>query len=102
MSIPGIKKLELDFDLLKYKVCETTGMPINSINLKSRITEVVETRQLCHYFAKKYELGSLSEIGYNLGKKSHSTVLHSIKTISNLLECDKRIYSLVNRINENL
>jgi chromosomal replication initiator protein len=42
------------------------------------------------YLAKKYTKNSLKEIGRHFGNKDHSTVIHSIQVVDNLLEVDKK------------
>jgi len=56
---------------------------------KNRLREVVFARQIFCYLEQKYNKNNftLSRIG-KLIKKDHSTVLHSIKTVNNLLETD--------------
>jgi hypothetical protein len=72
------------------------------IDLKTNRMEIVEARQLCHYFALKIQKRTSSEIGESFGKKDHATVLHSKKTILNLKDCDKRTSYLVNKIEEEI
>lgn len=50
---------------------------------KNRKREFVQLRQEVHYFTKKYTKLPLSEIGYQIGGKSHCTVLYSNKVIKN-------------------
>lgn len=66
---------------------------INSFNLNNRTRKrgIVQARQICHFFSKKMTKKSLSDIGNRFGCVDHSTVMHSIKTINNLIECDRFI-----------
>jgi chromosomal replication initiator protein len=56
----------------------------------TRKREVVNARQISMYLAKKYTKNSLKEIGRHFGNKDHSTVIHSIQVVDNLLEVDKK------------
>lgn len=58
------------------------------IQQKTRKREVVEARQLVHAIAKEHLMMSLSKIGWAVGKKDHATVLHSAKTVRNLIDTD--------------
>jgi chromosomal replication initiation ATPase DnaA len=74
----------------------------DKIELRNSKREIVEARQFCHYFSHQYMALSLYEIGQNFGRKDHATVLHSIRTIKNLLESDKRIQKIHGEINEKI
>lgn len=55
---------------------------------KKRKREIVQRRQLCMYFGKKYTKASLAIIGKEY-LKDHATVLHSITQIENLITTDR-------------
>ena len=65
-------------------------IPISCLNLKTRKREIVQCRQISHWLLKEYTKMSLYEIGYEIGRKDHATVLYSRKTINNLMETDNR------------
>ena len=75
------------FDLIEKNVCDLIGItPLELRESKRQKREIVEARQICHYIAKKNNLGSLVNIGFRFGRKDHSTVLYSVKTVTNLLQ----------------
>ena len=59
-------------------------------NQKSRRTLDVEIRQFTAYILKNIKNISMQEIAKIMGKKSHSTIIHSIKSVNNQLETDKK------------
>ena len=71
------------------RVSRETKIPIDDIVRKTRKREIVEARQIAHYLAKRETSASLNAIGWEIGRKDHSTVLHSDKTVKNLLATDK-------------
>jgi chromosomal replication initiation ATPase DnaA len=75
-------------NLLRKIVSEVTGLNWNVIASKKRDRELVEARQLYCVFAKKFLNISLKEIAKNIARDDHSTVIHSINTIKDLLETD--------------
>ena len=85
-----IKKVEKsDFDPIDktiegiiLKIQEYTG--IKDITIKTRKREVVEARQIAHDTAKNKTSLSLAAIGWQIGRKDHATVLHSLKVVKNL------------------
>lgn len=64
-----------------------TGQSIRTITRKR---EVVEARQITMYVLKQRTNLSLAAIGTVCGNKDHSTVLHALKTVENLLETDRQ------------
>ncbi len=83
-------------------VCAHEGISINVINLNTRKREIVQARQISHYLLKSMSGLPLSVIGWEVGKKDHSTVLHSCKTISGYLDVDKEWRKKINEIEKKL
>jgi len=122
----SIEEVDDDFTKKLYVICDrrlkikdveinTNNIEITSLNIKSLVAayfnmasirldfktkkrQVVQARQLAHYFSIIYTNESLSEIGKNIGGKDHSTVLHSKKTITNLADTDKKIRDIINKL----
>lgn len=57
----------------------------------SRKRELAYARQISMYFIKKFTQLPLELIGKKFSDKNHATVLHSIKTINNLMQIDKEV-----------
>jgi chromosomal replication initiator protein len=53
-----------------------------------RTANVVRPRQVAMYLAKTLTLRSLPEIGRRFGGRDHTTVLHAVRKIENLVGCD--------------
>ena len=58
-------------------------------NITSRKTLDIEIRQFTAYILHNIKNISLQEIAKIIGKKSHSTIIHSIKSVNNQLETNK-------------
>lgn len=69
------------------------NLPVNTIHLKTRKREILFPRQVAMFFSKRLTKASLGTIGANLGRKDHATVLHACKTVSNLIDTDKKVRS---------
>jgi hypothetical protein len=67
---------------------------------KTRKREIVFARQVAMYLIKKHTKLSLKKIGEYFGGKDHATVLHSVKTIDNLMEVDRQIKATVKDIDK--
>jgi len=66
--------------------------------LRTRKREIVEARQIASYLIKNSVNISLNDVGSLLGGFGHSNVLHSIKTVENLLQTDKQFKYRYNQI----
>jgi chromosomal replication initiator protein len=53
-----------------------------------RTANVVRPRQVAMYLAKTLTLRSLPEIGRRFGGRDHTTVLHAVRKIENLVHTD--------------
>ena len=77
-------------------------LPPEAVYIMSRRREIVHARQIVHYFAHRKTNNNLREIGFLVGRKDHSTVLHSIKVVNNLYETDNRFKGWVDDIEKKL
>ncbi|HEY5590650.1 MAG TPA: helix-turn-helix domain-containing protein [Paludibacter sp.] len=78
---------QLTIEIIENCVCNFFACKPKDLQKKSRKREVVRMRQLCHYLSSEYLKGvTLGTIGFYFGKKDHSTVSNSVKTVKNLLE----------------
>ncbi|MCF0211981.1 MAG: chromosomal replication initiator protein DnaA [Bacteroidales bacterium] len=89
---------EITIDVIQKTVCDSLGVPVDSILSKTRKREIVQARQITMYFAKKLTNASLAVIGQQCGNKDHATVLHACKTIANLDESDKKFHNWMNEM----
>ncbi len=68
------------------------------IHSASRKREIVQARQVTMFFIKKHTELSLSQIGAQIGNRSHATVLHACNTIKNYYDVDKNFRSDIEEI----
>lgn len=93
---------EISIEYIQKIVCDYFGVPIDSINAKTRKREVAQARQICMYFGKKYTNLSLATIGVHCGNKHHATVLHACRTIADLYETDKKFKQNIDDLEKKL
>jgi len=93
---------EISIDYIQKVICDYFSVPLNAINSKSRKREIVQARQLAMFFSKKLTKTSLATIGLHCGNKDHATVLHSCKTINNLIETDKQFKVYVEELEKKI
>ena len=92
----------LNLHIIEHEVCNYFAIPANKLFAKTRKRPIVEKRQLFHYLSKKYTKETLALIGEHRAHLDHATVLHSIKTVENLIDVDKSFKDSVNEIEEKL
>lgn len=80
-------------------VCNAAGETLERYRTKSRKGELVEVRQLIMFFNYIYTTASLSRIGKHAGGRDHSTAIHSIKTVQNLMTTDNNYAYRVEALN---
>lgn len=88
MTMPDILKL----------VSTVMGVGLEAMKSKCRNREFVEARHIAMYFCKKFTNSSLKFIGKEFGNRDHSTVIHALQSVSNLIDTDKSKRELINRI----
>jgi chromosomal replication initiator protein len=70
-------------------VSEYYDIPVKDICSKSRKQFIAQARQVSMYLAQKHTGLSYSRIGSVIGKRDHSTVLHSCNVIEHRISTDK-------------
>lgn len=69
-------------------VCEHFNISEKVVFTKSRKREIAQARQVAMYLAKKLTDKPLAEIGARMGQRNHATVLHAVRTVSDMMEYD--------------
>ena len=95
-------KREISIDYIQKVVCDYFDMQVEILRSKTRKREIVQARQIAMFFAKTMTKTSLTSIGSQIGGKDHATVLHSCKTVNNLIETDKRFRVYIDEIEKKL
>ena len=99
---PPPEKKQLTPTNIFIKVCQMRNSTIEIASLDIRKRDMVMNRQISHYLSRCLTKYSLHTIGDEIGAKDHATVLHSFKTISNLMDVDKRLFNEVMEIKKEL
>lgn len=93
---------DLIVDRISNVVASYFNISIEEILGKSRQKDVSLARQIAMYFAKKYTKCSLKKIGSLIGSRDHSTVIHAVNTISELMKDEKKIKNIIYAINKRI
>lgn len=83
-------------------VCAHFGLPRDAMTTQSRFVRVARPRQIAMYLAKGMTLRTLPEIGRKFGNRDHSTVIHAVRRIKDLIAVDSEIGADVRAIRREL
>ena len=88
-------------DILKV-VCKHFDLEPSAIHTKSRKREVVQARQIAMYLLRSELHLSFPRIANELGRKDHTTAIHSVEKIEKSIKLDFMIREQVAEIREKL
>jgi chromosomal replication initiator protein len=89
---------EISVENIKELVAKYFDVPLEKLQSKTRLRDVVMARQLSMYLAKNYTNSSLKVIGDSFGGRDHSTVIHSLKTVQDMMDTDLLFKDKVNTL----
>lgn len=84
---------EVGIDYIQKFVSEYYNVALDLLKAKTRKREIVVARQVAMYLAKQYTNMSLKSIGFHFGNRDHSTVIHAISTVNDMMDTDKRFHT---------
>ena len=87
---------EVGIDFIQKTVADYYEIKLEDLKAKTRKKEIVTARQVAMYFAKEFTNHSLKSIGYHFGGRDHSTVIHAVQTVNDLMETDTAFRNSVN------
>ncbi|GAB3648892.1 chromosomal replication initiator protein DnaA [Echinicola sediminis] len=87
---------EVGIDFIQKTVSDYYGIKLDDLKAKTRKKEIVVARQVAMYFSKEFTNHSLKSIGYHFGGRDHSTVIHAVQTVNDLMETDTAFRNAIN------
>ena len=93
---------EVDIDYIQKFVAEHFNTTPELLKDKTRKQEIVVARQVAMYLAKEHTGFSLKTIGYHFGGRDHSTVIHAIQSVNDLIDTDKRMAASIQELRNKL
>jgi len=88
VSIQRIQKTVADY----YKIS------VDTLRSRSNVRTVLVPRQVAMYLCKRLTKTSYPEIARQFGGKHHTTVIHSVEKINNLVESDRELGAVIKRL----
>lgn len=96
------QKKPVTIDSILQKVCSHFSVKDKDLLSPSRKRDLVQARQISMYLSQKYTNLSSTQIGIHIGKRDHSTVLHSCNLVEKRLNVDKSFRVAVEDIEKSL
>lgn len=83
-------------------VCAFYSIPVSELLADRRSGPMVRARHIAMYICRKTSLKSFPEIGRRLGNRDHSTVIHGVAKIEDLLLTDEELRDEIESIKRSL
>jgi chromosomal replication initiator protein len=81
----------ITIDEIQRKVAEHYNLRMTDMHSARRARNVARPRQVAMYLAKQLTARSLPEIGRKFGGRDHTTVMHAVRKVEELLDADAQI-----------
>lgn len=93
---------EVGIDYIQKTVSDYFNVIQDDLKAKTRKKEIVIARQVAMYFSKDYTNHSLKSIGYHFGGRDHSTVIHAVQSVNDMLDTDAKFRYSVEELKKKL
>ena len=74
---------------IQKKIAHRYNIKISDMSSARRLRSIARPRQIAMYLSKTMTSRSLADIGSQFGKKDHTTVMHAIKKIEEIMANDQ-------------
>ena len=88
----------INVELIQNTVATHYNLSIQEMLSQRRSRSLARPRQIAMYLAKQYTTNSLPDIGRKFSNRDHTTVIHAVKKIDELIKKDNEIKQNVNEI----
>ncbi|MFA0963281.1 chromosomal replication initiator protein DnaA [Roseivirga sp. BDSF3-8] len=93
---------EVGVDFIQKTVSEFFNISLDDMKAKTRKKEIVIARQVAMYFCKEYTNHSLKSIGFHFGGRDHSTVIHAVQSVNDMVTIDSKMKNAVESLKKKL
>jgi chromosomal replication initiator protein len=99
-----VKEIEADVsvDYIQKTVADYFKLDVESLKAKVKKREIVVPRQVAIYLCKRYTQLTLSVIGQNFGGRDHSTIIHALQSVEDMMETDAGFKAQVDELNKKI
>ena len=81
----------LGFEEIQRKVAEHYNIRLSDMIGPKRLRNIARPRQVAMYLAKQLTPRSLPEIGRRFGGRDHTTIIHGVRKIEELMATDSQL-----------
>lgn len=92
VTIPMVQKVVADY----YKIT------VDDLKARSNVRQVLIPRQVAMYLCKQLTKKSYPEIARQFGGKHHTTVMHSVEKIDQLINSDRQLDGVIKRLTDSI
>jgi len=93
---------EVGVDYIQKTVGEYFQISVEDLKDKTRKKEIVIARQVSMYLCKEYTNHSLKSIGYHFGGRDHSTVIHAVQSVSDMMDIDQKFSQAIDELKKKM
>lgn len=93
---------EVGVDYIQKTVGEFFQISVEDLKDKTRKKEIVIARQVSMYLCKEYTNHSLKSIGYHFGGRDHSTVIHAVQSVSDMMDVDSKFCNSIDELKKKM
>src|SRR5712691_6951158 len=101
-DILGPGERAVTIEMIQKMIADHFKMRVQDLKSKNNSKSVALPRQICMYICKKLTGASLPQIGREFGDKHHTTVLHSVNKIKQMLQTDRELAKQIQAFMESL
>jgi chromosomal replication initiator protein len=92
----------ITIDHIQRKVAEFFGIKLTDLRAQNRTKAIAFPRQIAMYLSRQLTHASLSEVGRAFGGKDHTTVLHGVEKIQQMLQEDPKFKKTIDSITQSI
>ena len=96
--LPTSLDTRISIDMIQSEVCRTFSLSMSDLRGSKRSQNIVFPRQVAMYLCRELTDSSQPRIGQKFGGRDHTTVIHSINKISNLIKEEREVFTMVQQI----
>ena len=93
---------EVGIDYIQKTVSDYFKVNQDDLKAKTRKKEIVIARQVAMYFSKDYTNHSLKSIGYHFGGRDHSTVIHAVQSVNDMIDTNAKFRFAIDELKKKL
>ena len=96
------RPLPISIEIIQKVVADKYGISVSDLKGKKRNKNVVIPRQFAMFIARELTEYSTTDIGIEFGGRDHTTVMHSVKKMSDSIKVDSGLDSTIQILIKNV